>query len=366
MGGFTRRLQLGAAGNAGGGGGGGSTAPPKETWQPVQIPATGAGTQVGPNGQYSLNKMALSSLTVHTGDVTLNTPNQVFTGVDYHGIVTNNTSGCIFYSCRFRGSQSSANVLVSNFSAGPVTFYDCFFDPTLVNSGTALVGANFTCWRSDVWRTTDGFGPRNPTGQTDANAYMYNNYVHDLCAWLTDPSHKANGVAPGPSHNDCCQFQGGNNCEIIGNTFLGFVDQTFGDGPSWNAGTANTGTSSQNNVREFGPNFQCNSAIQTNQNNGKPISSGVKINDNYFDGGIFTLNLSNLNGGYSQTVIDEITGNFFGHNQGGYPGNNSLSANNGGNTTYADNPAGSQAHVVTWSNNIYADNSVPVQHRANN
>ena len=340
-------------------------APAKETWHPAQIAATAAGTQVGPNGRYAVHKMALSSLTVHTGDVTLSTANQIHIGIDYHGAVTNSTSGNVFYSCRFRGSQSSASVLVSNFSGGPVTFYDCFFDPSLVNSGTGLVGSNFTCWRSDLWRTIDGFGPRNPAGQTDANCYMYNNYVHDLCADLTDGGQKRNGVSPGPSHNDCCQFQGGNNCEIIGNTFLGFVDHTYGDGPGWNAGTATSGTSAGNNVREFGPNFQCNSAIQTNQNNGKPISSGFKINYNYLDGGVFTVNLSNLNGAYSQTIVDEFIGNRFGHNQGGYPGNNSFAVNNGGNTTFVDTPSGSQAHIVSWSNNLYADNLVPVDNRAN-
>lgn len=353
----------GTGGGGTGGGGGTSVAPAKELWQPAQIASNAAGTQVGPNGQYSLNPFDPSvtsgptALTKRTGNLTLNTSNVTWIGIDFFGSVTNGSAtNNIFYSCRFRGDQSSAGAgLVSNFNSGTITIYDSWFDPTKVNTGNSVVGCNYTLWRCEAWRTTDGFGPRNITGGANANTYHYNCYVHDLCANLTDGGHNRNGSPPGPSHNDCVQHQGGNNCEVIGCTLMGFCDKTYGDGPGWNAGTSDSGTSTDNNVREFGPNYQINSCLQTNQNNGKAILSGCKFSHNYCDGGIFSLNFANGNGAYAKTHYDEVVGNRFGHNQGGFPGNSKLSRNNGGTNTWCFNGGTSVASIGTISDNLYAD-----------
>ena len=335
----------------------GNVAPAKETWQPTQVKATQSGTQVGPSGQYAVHNIALADLVPQTsagfasGNVTLTTPNQTYIGIKFTGKVTNHTSGCEFYSCEFQGNSSSASILVdcTNSSSGTITFYDCYFNPTLINCGGAIQGGNFTVWRSDIWRTTDGLDPQNITGQANANCYIYNNYIHDLCADLTDPSHYKGSAKtyPGPSHNDCIQLVGGNNIEVIGNTLMAYVDQTFGDGPSWNAGTA---TTSGTNGRQFGPNYQCNSAIQSNQDNGKPMTSGVKINYNNFGGGTICVNLAwnNLN---TLATIDEVIGNtWLDWNQGG-----PYTSTMGTHSSYTVEGTSGQVQVRSASGNKYWD-----------
>lgn len=353
-----------------------SLPPAKELWQPAEIRSTALGTQVGPNGQYAVHKIAIGSLQSQTaagfasGNLIFSTANQIIIGVKFTGVVTVTAANVTFYSCEFDGSQTTASQLVvctSGLISG-IKFYDCFFNPTLINNGNGLIGGNYTAWRCEIWRTIDGFGPRNPGSgaqPNNANAYHYNCYVHDLCADLTDGGQKRNGVAPGPCHSDCCQFQGGNNMEIIGCTFRGFVDPTFGDGATWNASTATSGNSSATNVREFGPNFQNNSCLQTNQNTGIGITSGVKVSYNDFDGGIFTINIGA--GSHGNTIIDECIHNRFGHNQGGWAndghGWTGVSTNNGGNSTYCFAPNSSSSSITNYLDNVYKDNGVAVNSR---
>lgn len=351
-------------------------APAKELWSPAEITSPNTGTQVGPNGQYAIHQTPLGSLQSQTaagfaaGNLTFSTANQVIIGVKFTGMVTVTASGVTFYSCEFCGSSTTANQLVicTSGSITNVKFFDCYFNPTLKNNSNGLIGGNYTAWRCEVWRTTDGFGPRNPgSGATpnDANAYHYNCYVHDLCANLTDGGQKRNGVAPGPCHSDCCQHQGGNNMEIIGCTFRGFVDPTFGDGATWNASTATSGVSGTNNVREFGPDYQNNSCLQTNQNTGVGITSGVKVSYNDFDGGVFCINIGP--GSHGDTIIDECIHNRFGHNQGGWAsdghGWTGVSSNNGGNNTFIFAPNSSTSSITSYTDNLYKDNLVAVNSR---
>lgn len=374
----------GTGGGTGGGGtGGGSVAPDKSTWQPVLVGSATATTQVGPNGQYSLNPFdpnatsGPTALTNRSGNLTLNTNNVTWIGVNFLGMVSvGSATGNIFYSCRFRGQQSdpgstSLNGSVfSNFTTNAVVLYDCWLDPTYRNADTGMIGGFYTLWRCDIWRSIDGCGPRNfSTSDARTNAYHYNCYIHDLCAMVKNPSQHRNGVTPGPSHNDCIQFQGGNNCEVIGCSIMGFCDPTFGDGATWNTATADSGVSGHNGVREFGPAFQINSCIQTNQNNGKAISSGFIVNYNYFDGGApASCNISNLTGAFSKTIVDSFVGNRFGHNQGGYlagssTGYSGFSANDGGNNTYTNLSTSGTTTVTAYSDNKYADTLVAVVKR---
>lgn len=354
-----------------------SLPPAKELWQPAEITSPNAGTQVGPNGQYSVHKIALGSLQSQTdagfaaGNLIFSTANQIIIGVKFTSAVTVTAANVTFYSCEFCGSSTTASQLVTCTSGliSGIKFYDCYFNPTLKNNGNGLIGGNYTAWRCEIWRTIDGFGPRNPGSgaqPNNANAYHYNCYVHDLCADLTDGGQKRNGVAPGPCHSDCCQFQGGNNMEIIGCTFRGFVDPTFGDGATWNASTATSGNGSANNIREFGPNFQNNTCLQVNQNTGVQITFGVKISYNDFDGGIFTINIA-ANSLGAHITIDECIHNRFGHNQGGWANDGNgwtgVSTNNGGNGTWCFAPNSSTSTITNYADNLYKDNLVAVNSR---
>jgi len=154
--------------------------------------------------------------------------------------------------------------------------------------------------------------------------------------------------------------------EIIGCTFRGFVDPTFGDGATWNASTATSGNGSANNIREFGPNFQNNSCLQVNQNTGVQITSGVKVSYNDFDGGIFCINIASNSLG-AHITIAEMIHNRFGHNQGGWAsdghGWTGVSTNTGGNSTWCFAPNSSTSSITTYSDNLYKDNLVAINSR---
>lgn len=343
----------------GGGGGGGNT--PLWTEHGGQSPNRD-GSETGPNGKNSAMKTALSSLTVYTGDITL-TSATTLSQMWINGRVINHSTGSLIRSCVVAGGSTTGPLVdCTSSAAGAITIQDTLCCPSSPVSGfgTSILGGGYTAIRTEVKNTVDGFGAYNHSGQPNCNVVIQNCLSHLLYANLTDAGQKNNGVSPGPSHNDCLQYQGGNNCWVLGSTFLAFVDPTIGDGPSWNSGTA----SSLNNAREFGPNYQCNSCIQTNQNNGFPISSGFRIEGNFFDGGCpYSVNLSNLNGKFAVTTVDTLLNNLFDHNQGGYPGNNSFAHNDGGDLTYTVATSPGQSQILSQSNNIYWDDLVAVDVR---
>ncbi len=319
------------------------------------------GSETGPNGLFSALRTKISDLTNYTGDITLSTPTAL-KQLQHNGRIINHSTGSSVQSLVVAGGPTTGVMIdCTSTSAGPLSIADTLVCPASPSRGfsTGIIGGGYTAVRTEVKNTIDAFGAYNHTGSPNCNVIIQSCLAHLLYADLTNPGQKNNGVSPGPSHNDCLQYQGGNNLWLLGSALLGFVDPTIGDGPSWNAGTA----SSLANAREFGPNFQCNSCIQTNHNNGFPITSGFRIEGNFFDGGSpYSINLANNSAGGLQTV-DTLLNNMWGHNQGGYPGNASFSANDGSDNTYTIAASNGVARILSQSNNVYFDDLVAVNVR---
>lgn len=330
------------------------------------------GLETGPNGIFSAFPVALSSMTgsnIVTGDQTLNTPADAaaLRGKRVNGRIINHLGsqpGTLQSVWVAGGSTSGVLVDCTSSSAGPLSIADCLVAPATPSSGfsTGIIGHGYTAVRTEVKNTIDGFGAYSVSGTGNANVIIQNCLSHLLYGWLLDPGQKNNGVSPGPSHNDALQYQGGNNCWLLGSAFLGFVDGTIGDGPSWNTGT----DSSLGGQREFGPALQCNSAVQTNATT-DPIQSGFRIEGCFFDGGSpYSVNLAwnNLN---IKVVVDTLLNNMWGHNQGGWAsdgnGNTSFSANNGSDNTYTIAATTGHAQIKSQSNNVYYDDLVAVNVR---
>lgn len=337
----------------GGGGGGGGGGPSSFTG--VNGTPNLNGTETGPNGLFSASRIPLSSLVVINGDVTLTSPTTMH-GYYIKGRVINHSTGSTLQSCVIAGGASSG-VLVdcTSTAAGALTLQDCIVRPDTPASGysTGVIGGSYTAIRTEVRGTIDGFGAYNHSGQSNCDVKLINCISHLLYGWLHDPGQKNNGVSPGPSHNDCLQFQGGNNMWVLGCGLSGYIDTTIGDGATWNSGTA----TSFNGGREFGPANQCNSCIQTNENNGFGITSGVRIEGNYLEGGSFaSLNIANNSLGQHIT-IDTFINNMFNRDQGASHG-----ATQSGDNTYTFIGNGIVT-VTTASNNVYFDDLVAINMR---
>jgi hypothetical protein len=300
--------------------------------------------------------MSLASLTPYSGDITLTTPNQTISGLQISGRIINKTYGCVIQSCYIMGNASgtystdTALVDCNSSTSGTLVVQDCLLQPQAYSYYLdGIIGHDYTIQRCEILNTCDGCGGYSTFSQ-NSNCYIYANYIHDLSGFLNDPEQKNNGVAPGPSHNDCCQMQGNSNWAIVGNTMYGYVSQTVADGPNWNTGTSNSATGGG---RQFGPNFQCNSAIQTNENSavGYAILSGVTISNNWAYGGQETFNISAGNTNASG-VIDAITNNQFGRDQG--------LQGAGGDNTHALEWNSAYLTVTNSTGNVYEDNGDPV------
>lgn len=344
-------------------GGGGSFTGPNGT-------PNSDGTETGPNGKLSAFPIPVSSLTPVTsiinpatgnpfpsGDITLTAPTNL-TGVRVNGKIINHSTGSKLQSFKAFGIDCTSS------ASGPLSIADGLIQPDSPTNAyrTGIIGHGYTAVRTEVLNTVDGFGAYSVAGTGNCNVIIQNCLSHRLFADLTDSGQKNNGVSPGPSHNDGLQYQGGNNLWLLGSALLGFVDHTIGDGPGWNAGT----DSSLANQREFGPNYQANSALQANATT-DPIQSGFRIEGNFFDGGSpASVNLAwnNLN---IKVIVDTLLNNMWGHNQGGWAsdgnGNTSFAANNGGDNTYAILATTGHAQILSQFNNVYYDDLVAVNVR---
>lgn len=355
--------------DGGGGTGGGDTfhtaAPTTDDWRPVQIPSTGVGSQVGPNGQYAVHPLTITQVQANPrhGDLTLTSANaRDWIGVEFFGKITNSigAGGNLhrFFSCIFHGSQTAAGVCFDSTgaTASYCEVYDSWIDPTHLGSGsTGIIGHHFIFERCESWHSVDGTGIYNVHAK-DAFAYVRHNLIHLAAAILNDPGQKK-GVAqtaPGPCHGDGCQAQGNDNWGIIGNTMLAFVDETVADGPTWNAGTA---TTSKTGGREFGPQGQNNSCVQTNQNSGFGITTGAVIDYNFMDGGMISLNGA-ASGANTKMTLDSVSYNRFGRNQG--QGNPIDGQASGGDTTRTIEYNASLITIKRLVGNVYDDNNHPV------
>lgn len=240
-------------------------------------------------------------LTTHTGNYVIATPGTTITAMDIHGGIDVKAANFTLASSRVRQDSGAGSCIDARWTGCVnATFSDCEPVPdTPTTSLNSVMGHDYTAQRCNAHGGTDGF--RSSTNNRDggnigtkANVFLLGNYVHGLAGWASDPAQGG-----GPSHNDPWQHEGGGNATAIGNNFDGRVDPTIADGANWNTVGNHPGDG-----LDVG---QCN---QFNKNTTTSITTGVVINNNWYDYAYIALNFGGLGAG---NHIDSIQNNLFGH-----------------------------------------------------
>lgn len=276
---------------------------------PHVTPATG-GWIYGPNGSYqplaaTSGIPAGTTLTPHTGSYVITTPGTVVTAMDITGGIDIKTANVTISASRGRQATSTGNAVVDCRWTGCVNALVTDSELAPVTPAVALntaMGHDVTWQRCNMHAGTDGI--RSSTNNLDggnigstANVFILGSYVHGLAGWLHDP-----GQGNNPDHGDPWQPEGGNGQVAIGNNFDGRIDPTLG------GGTANASNWNGGNHPLTGS-LATNSCIQGDTNTTKTITTGVIINNNWFDYGYIAINFA-LG---SPNHIDSIQNNLFGH-----------------------------------------------------
>ena len=207
---------------------------------------------------------------VWDGDIVLTTPGDVVADLDVHGRIVVKAAGCRADNVVVRGldtgiGYNSGLVDCTHANVSGFTLTSALLVPTLPSVWwNGVLGHDYVARRVEVYGTVDGFGIYNTHGP-EVNVDIEDTSVHDLSFFAADPNHRG-----GPTHNDCCQIQGGLNIRIVGNAWFGFLSTVVGE-PS--------------------PLRQSSSVIQVSQ--GVAPVGNVVIEGNLFDGGVVaTVNLS--------------------------------------------------------------------------
>lgn len=272
----------------------------------------------GANGTYKPSAAtsgvpAGTVLTTHTGSYTITTPGTTITAMNITGGVdikaanvtisaskgvgpSAGSGGSSVVDCRWTGC---INALVT----------DCELAPAVpATSFNSAMGHDVTWQRCNMHAGTDGV--RSSTNNHDggnigsnANVFLLGNYIHGLAGWVNDPAAPVNsGPEPHASHNDPWQPEGGNHATAIGNFFDGRIDPTLGHGTA-TAATWNGGNHFISGV------LNTNSCNQFNTNTTATVTTGLVVNNNWFDYGYIALNAALGAGNH----FDSIQNNLFGH-----------------------------------------------------
>jgi len=210
-----------------------------------------------------------TALKKHSGDLTINTPGKVISGLDVYGNVTVNAKNVTIKNTRIRGTaakvqrdllrasgSNTAGLIVSDVTIKPDT-------PTVYQRiGIRLAGPSQTVQRVNVSGTVDGIRISS-SGITVANSYL-----HDFKHYSWDPEHS------GGSHDDAIQIEGGSSLNIVGNSISGGK----------------------------------NAAIQAAQN--LSALSKMQVKSNYINGGICAVNIAKKSRPYMTGMV--VSGNRFG------------------------------------------------------
>ncbi|HEY5201653.1 MAG TPA: hypothetical protein VIJ31_12185 [Acidothermaceae bacterium] len=272
----------------------------------------GGGWAYGANGTYqplaaTSGVPAGTSLTTHTGGYTITTSGTSISGMNVTGGIDIKTSNVTVSSSRVRGqSPNASGACVDMRWTGCVNalLQDCEVAPDVPQTYlNCVMGHDYTAQRCNVHAGTDGFraSTNNNNGGnigTVTNVHLLGCYSHGNAGWVSDPAQ-----GNGPSHSDPLQYEGGNNSTVIGNNFDGRIDPTLGNGTA----TASTWNGGQHSIPGSLDVSQCN---QWNRNTTPSITSGIILNNNWFDYAYIAINMGSLGAG---NHIDSIQNNLFGH-----------------------------------------------------
>jgi Bacterial Ig-like domain len=237
------------------------------------------------------------TLTPYNGDLIINTPGAVISGLDIHGAVVINAANVTVMNCKITCSPSETVSVVYVTAAGAgATVQDCELNGVGAPGVKGIIGYG-TFLRNDIHDSEDGIFVDNGNG-----TLIQDNYIHDLRSNWSGPHYDGIQIEGGVSnivvrhntvinsHDDTSAVMIDNNFGAISNVTVDnnllvgggytiYVDGQFNSSPV-------TGVSITNNHMGSG------SAGVTNFNRTSPIYSG-----NVNDGATLALALDNQTGG---------------------------------------------------------------------
>jgi hypothetical protein len=233
---------------------------------PAPTPAPTPGT-VKPDGT-NTGVPAGTRLTVHNGNLTIDTPGAVIDSLDIRGFVKVNAPNVLIKNTLIRGTttEKQTSLLLSASDNASVTIQD------------SELYASYHSWWIDGIRGWNITIKRVNIHDVIDSVHIYGNNVSVESSWLHDNVHyDVNPYNGGDgSHDDGVQIQVGNNIKFVGNNISG----------AYNAG------------------------VQFTQDNG--IVSNVQFTNNWLDGGGCTINIAEKGRGPFQGLV--FADNIFGRN----------------------------------------------------
>lgn len=287
-----------------------------------------------------------STLTVQTSGVIQS--NREYRNIDFrYSLNMSGLSNVNFINCAFRGNAanpSSASSLVRLFGihGRGHTFTDCLFEPQVPHyNWNGIQGYGYTLRRCRISKCTDGLdlfnnnnGPAGAGDNTLRNGPLEvrveQSLIHDN-AWFNSTIDAGGGTIG--SHSDGIQYQGGTGAIIRGNTLTGMIAQQYG--PNY------YGTYTDNATILIKPDVG--------------TIAGAVIENNWLDGGSYTINIANDPPDRTLGDIGSISNNYFGRQQrlqGSTP-----------NTSYTMSMPSNVTGL--FAGNVYDDTRTPILVRRN-
>lgn len=249
--------------------------------------------------------------TVHTGDYTANTANEVIQNTIITGRIIVSAANVKIRNCEIKiGTQSSdGRYGIHNTTTGATGTVVEFCEIYGANPSTYVNGIgvkDFTAFRCHIHHVVDAFRVYTATGVA-TNVVMEANYSHDML--LLTPDVAFSGTrADNKTHCDIVQLQGGAGTVIRGNYFNGTRALA-----SWGATTdgsdyvLNTSATSPFPPVSSGGvlHAQCNSAIIVTPDIGQVTN--LLVENNWLSGGEATFHAgSSSNTGFTGTMRNNI------------------------------------------------------------
>lgn len=183
-------------------------APPAPPTPPAP-PASSVGPATMPSAA-NTGVPAGTKLTVHEGDLVIDDPNTVISGMEIRGFVVINAPGAVIENSRIVGRATSVSAaFVTNYrSKAPFTIRNSEIVPRSASpfAMAGIMGSNFKAERLNVHGLIDGI---RITGD---NTTVSASWLHDNLHYDSDPMFGGE-----PSHDDSIQVQAGRGITITGN-----------------------------------------------------------------------------------------------------------------------------------------------------
>ncbi|RKH63841.1 hypothetical protein [Corallococcus llansteffanensis] len=214
---------------------------------------------------------------VVNGDVTLSTAGQRLADTIVHGRVIIKAANTVVSNCVVDGgpAMTGGGAIIQIGTGGT----NARIEFTTVRAANPTYWVNgigmreYTAYRTNVSGVVDAFSVAPATSGAPVNVSIQGSYGHDLVHFSPDPNHPGTDSR---THNDVLQSHGGSGLEVIGSNFSAYHDQTMGTLPTPN------------------PKKQI-AAMMINTIVGP--SSNLKIEDNWFGGGVYCINGGGAAGG---------------------------------------------------------------------